>query len=644
MRILKNIRLSYQIILVIVIIGTVSAIVGNAIDYVKDVNNAKNMLISNTILQTKLISEYCGLPLEFNYPDNATEVLQKLASLPDICDGVLFTLDNKIFASYHKSGFFEQTVPEKIKNKNYLIEGNYLHIIQPVIYKNKNYGLLYVRANVNWSLIANSLFRETLLIISITLIIIVVLAFLLQRGISSPIVLLTEKMNLVAQNADYSVQIDSTGSDEIGKLYAGLKKMLHEINRRETELIRTTNALRESELQIRKLMDRMPVPIILLNSQGEIIFQNDSFIENFGYNVADISTIDLFKQKAFMDEESQKSFDLTWIKTIKENQYKEEAINAKEYKLNCKNGEERNVEIAGIIMGDLILLNFVDLTEHKNIENVLTEKNKEIEIRNQKYLQINEELVKTNIELVKAKEKAEESDRLKTSFLQNMSHEIRTPMNAIMGFSSLMVEVFDNKSKLEKYTKIINQRCSDLLGIINDLLDIAKIESGQLTLIIEEFKLDEIFSEIKVFFTEYQQRLNKEHIKFIVNNSCVQSGLNLNTDKIKLKQILINLITNAFKFTDNGSIVVTCNLEGTNNIVFSVTDTGIGIPLEKQVSIFERFVQLDDGTTNNFGGTGLGLPIVKGLVNILKGNIWIESEPGKGSSFYFSLPVNIAIN
>jgi len=241
-------------------------------------------------------------------------------------------------------------------------------------------------------------------------------------------------------------------------------------------------------------------------------------------------------------------------------------------------------------------------------------------------------------ELIKAKNKAEESDRLKTAFLQNMSHEIRTPMNAIMGFSALLIKNYNNKPKLGHFSQIINQRCADLLDIINEILDVAKIESGQLPICIEECNLDVLFSEISLFFKETQKRQNKQHITFNMHNGYGKIEPIILADKVKLKQILINLIGNAFKFTEKGTIQVGYSLDEDNKLLFFVSDTGIGIPEDKREFIFERFAQVEQLPGYLYGGTGLGLSIVKGLVNLLGGEIWLTSEMNKGTTFYVKFP------
>ncbi len=248
---------------------------------------------------------------------------------------------------------------------------------------------------------------------------------------------------------------------------------------------------------------------------------------------------------------------------------------------------------------------------------------------------------KYEIELIKAKEHAEENDHLKTAFLHNISHELRTPMNAIMGFSKLVVLNFNNKPKLERFEEIITQSCNDLLDIIDDILDIAKIEAGQLSVNEDECDLDNLFGELSLYFQKHQNRINKQGINFSLNAQLGSSKIVMVTDKVMLKQIFINIINNAFKFTDTGTIEGGCKFDDSKNLIFYVSDTGIGIAPNKHEIIFEHFTQLDKGINRLYGGTGLGLSIVKGFVGLLGGRIWLESEPGKGSTFYFTFPLQI---
>ena len=250
---------------------------------------------------------------------------------------------------------------------------------------------------------------------------------------------------------------------------------------------------------------------------------------------------------------------------------------------------------------------------------------------------------KVEEELIKAKEKAEESDRLKTAFLQNLSHEIRTPMNAIIGFSELLNDSFGNKEKLSEFTNIIRQRSHDLLAIINDILDIAKIESGQLQVNTGECDIHALFEDLAEFFKEFQQRTGRADVRFLVRTDINRKDALILTDMVKLRQILINLISNAFKFTPQGTVIAGCKKDDDNHLLFYISDTGIGIPVDKQEAVFDRFTQLHQLEVKNAGGNGLGLPIVKGLVKLLGGEIFLESKPGEGSTFSFILPCTSAL-
>jgi signal transduction histidine kinase len=242
-----------------------------------------------------------------------------------------------------------------------------------------------------------------------------------------------------------------------------------------------------------------------------------------------------------------------------------------------------------------------------------------------------------NEELRKAKEKAEESDILKSAFLTNISHEIRTPMNAIMGFAQLLPESFDNKANLEMFSSIIVERCSDLLEVINCIIKISRLDTGDIRIINEKFSLDDVFQELESFSLTTRKKFQKQNIEFGKSVDFGRHSKIVVSDKEKLIEIFENLIINAFKFSYEGRVEIGCFENEDNKLVFFVKDSGIGIQKDRQSLIFERFAQLNNGISSNIGGTGLGLTISKSLVELLKGEIWVESNLGKGSIFYFTI-------
>ncbi len=241
-----------------------------------------------------------------------------------------------------------------------------------------------------------------------------------------------------------------------------------------------------------------------------------------------------------------------------------------------------------------------------------------------------------------AKEKAVESDNLKSAFLANMSHEIRTPLNAIIGFSELLSlnTLNDKNGELRDYVQVIINSSYDLLRLINDIIDIAKIEAGQLKL---DFHECDVKLEVEQLFNTYQKivetKPDKAEVSLTMNIAVLSEPLLVNTDADRLKQVLRNLLDNAIKFTERGKIELECSIKG-NFLEFSISDTGIGIPLEKQKSLFQRFVKIEQQNNKLYPGTGLGLVISKNLVELMGGRIWFNSVPNRGTTFCFTLPLN----
>ncbi|MGC9353407.1 MAG: sensor histidine kinase [Mariniphaga sp.] len=234
-------------------------------------------------------------------------------------------------------------------------------------------------------------------------------------------------------------------------------------------------------------------------------------------------------------------------------------------------------------------------------------------------------------------EKAEESDRLKSVFLANMSHEIRTPMNGILGFVDLLENSEVSSENHKQHLELLRKSSERLLDTINDIIEISKIQSKEASLNVSDVDLNETVNFLHVFF---QPAAQKKHLSFRLNNLPADKKIILRTDKNKLESILLNLIKNAIKFTHEGSIELGVQ-QDKNSIRFYVKDTGIGIPAERLNVIFERFTQADLTITKPYEGSGLGLSISKAYADLLGGEIFVESEEGKGSTFSFTLPYEL---
>jgi signal transduction histidine kinase len=247
--------------------------------------------------------------------------------------------------------------------------------------------------------------------------------------------------------------------------------------------------------------------------------------------------------------------------------------------------------------------------------------------------------------LKKAKERAERADQLKTSFLTNMSHEIRTPMNAILGFTNLLIEENLPKSQQDEYLKVINESGNSLLNLVNDILDISKIEAGEMAIAEGSCNLNDLFKELQISFNEIKSQKEISNVDIEISNPLFAKDLSIITDPYRLRQVFVNLIGNALKFTEEGTVTFGILDDGNSEFIkFFVKDTGIGIEKELQNEIFKRFHKVDSRKTRLYRGAGLGLAISKDIVKMLGGEICVESEPDVGSTFYFTLPMRVESN
>jgi len=239
-----------------------------------------------------------------------------------------------------------------------------------------------------------------------------------------------------------------------------------------------------------------------------------------------------------------------------------------------------------------------------------------------------------------AKEKAQESDLLKSTFLANISHEIRTPMNGIVGFAELISREDIDPQTRKNYVSIMKKSSDQLICIIDDIIDFAKLEANQIRIVQETLDINKLLEELYIFYDNQLKKKQIDAITLLYEKTLEDKKAKVISDENRLRQVLSYLLDNAIKFTSEGFIKFGYKLVG-GKIEFYIQDSGIGIPPDKHDHIFERFRQVDEGHTRRYGGTGLGLPISKGLVNLLGGQIWLESEPDKGSTFFFTIPYRI---
>jgi len=368
------------------------------------------------------------------------------------------------------------------------------------------------------------------------------------------------------------------------------------------------NALRENEEKLRAFFESGVAGTCFCSTSGIVKNANKEFKRILGYANNEIvgEKIDWKKQtpKEFyvLDEQKMLEAKLNGSCTP----YEKQLINF--------NGKIIWVLIGYVLIGeakDQMIVFMLDLTDRKNFE----------------------------LKLKESREKAEESDRLKTAFLANMSHEIRTPMNAIVGFTSFLEDPYYNNEEKSEFVTVIQKNVNSLLSLIDDIIDISKIESGELRIRKVEFSLNTLLKEVYHSFNELIVKSEKSNVVFEICKLDDSNDVILFNDPNRLRQVLTNLLSNAFKFTQDGSIKISYELKG-NTIQFCVCDTGIGMTSEDISIIFDRFSQAKNTLTREHGGTGLGLTISKNLVNFLGGDLWVDSKLGVGSKFFFNLPYN----
>jgi len=582
--------------------------------------------------------------LAFKDQKSATDVLQALSAKPHILAATIYGPDGQPFAVYHREASKETYNPPPVENESSRFTADRVLIFHEITLEGEKIGSIFLEGDtVEYrQLLEGYLLFFALIVLAVSLGAFA-MAERLQRPISNPILQLAWTAKMVTGSRDYSIRAGKQSEDEVGVLIDGFNEMLAQIQIRDAELSsarddlerrvdertleleqevgdrqRAQEAFHESEARIRLLLDSTAEAIYGIDRDGQCTFCNPATLRLLGYQKPE----DLLGKKVHSVIHHTHADGTPYAQedcTISASLSKGQGIHSDEEVFWRGDGTNFPVEYwaypirkEGEVVGAVVT--FLDITERKGAEEALR----------------------------KSKEAAEAGSRAKSEFLANMSHEIRTPMNGIIGMTDLALDT-DLTSEQREYLSLVKSSADSLLLVINDILDFSKIEAGKFELEETEFKIRDLFSDT---LKTLGVRASKKQLELLARVSAAVPQTVVG-DPTRLRQVIVNLVGNAIKFTERGTIVIDAELENESSedvhLHIRVSDTGIGIPCEKQESIFESCAQADGSTTRRFGGTGLGLTISRRIVEMMGGRMWVESEVGRGSVFQFTATFKHAV-
>jgi two-component system, sensor histidine kinase and response regulator len=568
--------------------------------------------------------------LVFSDSKAAGETLRSLRAQPHIVEACIYTRSGVVFAKYARPGADPNFTPPAVGPEGSVNTRRAMILFQPIRLNGEEIGTIYLKSDLGELYVRTARFGGIVVIVILaSFVTAYLLASRLQRVISEPILELARTAFAVSHQKDYSLRATKSSEDEIGSLADRFNEMLSQIQTREAALQsahdeleervdkrtrqlqaeiddrrRAELTLEERTLFLNSLIDNNPVAIVAVAADNTVQTCNPAFEKLFlhrqqdivGLNLADLVAPSEFRSDLEASRKKVLDGETTRVTSRRKR----------------KDGRLVDVEVVaaplglqGQLTGQLIL--YQDITERKRAEEAL----------------------------VGAKDAAEAASRAKSEFLANMSHEIRTPMNGIIGMTELALDTSLTPEQRE-YLGMVRTSANSLLALINDILDFSKIEAGKLEIEKIDFPFNESLGET------LKTLAFRAHGKGVELAWRVEPGVpdHLRGDAGRLRQVLVNLLGNALKFTERGEVVLNVEKEAEDQrgilLHFRVSDTGIGIPPEKQAMIFEAFTQADSSSTRKFGGTGLGLAITSRFVELMGGRIWVESEVGSGSTFHFT--------
>ncbi len=641
MQLFRSMSINKKLTLIIMSTTCIALLLAATAIVTSELIKARRKMVDNLATLSDVLGANSTAALSFNDEKAAEEILEALSMEPVVLSAFIFRTDGKLFARYLRDShagdeqIWEQDLNPSLKtNEGHSFDNDRLDLSRRIMLEGDTIGIVYLRSDLK-TLYSSLIWYGTVVsaVMGLCILVAYIVSAVLKRSVSNPILSLTETMRKVSVEKNYAVRAKKYSDDEVGILIDGFNAMLEQIQTQEMELRRhgevledevrertaelaQTNEELKKEIEERTraearlvqafnttktILESMPFGVVIVGKDKKIRMANKASLELMkATSESDVIGKICHKNLCPADEGRCPVLDLG------------QEVDSSEKELVTSEGEELPIlkTVVPIELQDeeVLLEAFVDISDLK----------------------------KTQTALEEAKEKAETANRSKSQFLANMSHEIRTPMNGVLGMTELLLKT-DLNDRQRRFLETVNRSGESLLDIINDILDFSKMEAGKLILERIGFDLHQVAEDVVEGHYPASQDKGLELACQIEH----EVPRNVQGDPSRLRQILVNLVGNAVKFTEKGEVIVRVSMakdsKKTVLIRFEVTDTGVGVELEAKDRIFEYFAQADGSMTRKFGGTGLGLSIAKQLARLMEGNIGIESTPGKGSTFWFTV-------